>query len=482
MPSRPSSPQRGHAARRSTRRQLAVEPLEPRQVMAALVAVGSEIGATSTPLVRLVNGETGAVVAQTLAYEAAFRGGVRVALGNVDGDPGLELITAPGPGRDGEVRVFDVRESGGVTSLVELPAYRTLPFGAAYRSGVDVATGDVDGNGLDDIVAAASRGAGDVRVFLSRPGADPVDDVPHRSFTAFAASFNGGASVAVADLGTFVGGTTTDAANPDGKVELVVGGGPGAAPIVRTYDVSGTPRVLATIRPFTAGQIGGVALSAGRYDGDAIHDVIIAAGRGGSGAVEIYNGRTAARLARFQPFTGLARPNAPAFAAGIDRNGDGRIDGFVGTQGDAGGAAGMVALGQDGSRTGTFSTVAGPLRTAAPQTSSAFTTTASGLQYRTVVAGSGAQPVAGQRITAHYTGWLVNGSKFDSSRDRGTPFSFTLGAGEVIAGWDEAFASMRVGERRTIVIPANLAYGSTARPGIPANSPLVFDAELLGVG
>jgi len=476
MPDRASSPRR-----RSTTRRPAVEPLEPRQVMAALVAVGSEIGATSTPLVRLVNGETGAVVAQTLAYEAAFRGGVRVALGNVDGDPGLELVTGPGPGREGEVRVFDVRESGGVTSLVELPAYRTLPFGAGYRSGIDVATGDVDGNGRGDIVAAASRGAGDVRVFLSRSGVDPVDDVPHRSFTAFAPTFNGGASVTVADLGTFVGGATTDAATPDGKVEIAVGGGPGSAPVVKTYDISGTPRVLATIRPFAAGQIGGVAVSAGRYDADTIDDVIATAGRGGAGAVEIYSGRTAARLARFQAFTGLARPNAPAFAAGIDRNGDGRIDAFVGTQGDAGGSAGMVALGQAGSRTGTFSTVAGPLRAAAPRTPHAFTTTSSGLQYRTITAGSGAQAVAGQQISAHYTGWLVDGSKFDSSRDRGTPFSFTLGAGQVIAGWDEAFATMRVGDRRTLVIPANLAYGSTARPNIPANSTLVFDVELLSV-
>jgi len=82
-------------------------------------------------------------------------------------------------------------------------------------------------------------------------------------------------------------------------------------------------------------------------------------------------------------------------------------------------------------------------------------------------------------VQTHYTGWLLDGSKFDSSRDRGTPFSFALGTGQVIAGWDELLATMRPGERRTAIIPASLAYGGTARPGIPANSTLVFDIELL---
>ncbi|RLS77060.1 MAG: FKBP-type peptidyl-prolyl cis-trans isomerase [Planctomycetota bacterium] len=139
----------------------------------------------------------------------------------------------------------------------------------------------------------------------------------------------------------------------------------------------------------------------------------------------------------------------------------------------------MVLLGQSGSRISSFTTLTGPLVAAAPRTPYTFTTTSSGLQYRIITAGAGPRPTSGQTIQAHYTGTLENGTKFDSSRDRGTPFSFTLGRGQVIAGWDEFFALAQVGDRAILRIPANLAYGSTARPGIPANSTLVFDVQLV---
>ncbi|RLS44653.1 MAG: FKBP-type peptidyl-prolyl cis-trans isomerase [Planctomycetota bacterium] len=145
-----------------------------------------------------------------------------------------------------------------------------------------------------------------------------------------------------------------------------------------------------------------------------------------------------------------------------------------------GGASGLAFLSQAGNRTQAFASLAGAARVAAPQTSSTdFVTTLTGIRYRVTQGGSGAVPASGQRVSTHYTGWLLDGSKFDSSRDRGTPFEFTLGTGAVIAGWDQLIAEMKPGERRTAIIPANLAYGSTARPGIPANSTLVFDIQLL---
>lgn len=108
-------------------------------------------------------------------------------------------------------------------------------------------------------------------------------------------------------------------------------------------------------------------------------------------------------------------------------------------------------------------------------------TTPSGLKYHDDVVGQGASPRLGQRVSVHYTGWLTNGQKFDSSRDRGTPFSFTLGRGEVIKGWDEGVASMKVGGRRKLTIPPQLGYGPRGFPPvIPPNSVLVFDVELLG--
>jgi FKBP-type peptidyl-prolyl cis-trans isomerase len=109
-------------------------------------------------------------------------------------------------------------------------------------------------------------------------------------------------------------------------------------------------------------------------------------------------------------------------------------------------------------------------------------TTSSGLQYVELVMGAGATAVAGKSVTVHYTGWLENGNKFDSSVDRGQPFSFPLGAGRVIKGWDEGVQGMKVGGKRRLTIPANLGYGARgAGSVIPPNATLIFDVELLGV-
>jgi peptidylprolyl isomerase len=109
-------------------------------------------------------------------------------------------------------------------------------------------------------------------------------------------------------------------------------------------------------------------------------------------------------------------------------------------------------------------------------------TTASGLKYTDEVVGTGATPQKGQTVTVHYTGTLLNGTKFDSSVDRGTPADFKIGVGNVIKGWDEGLMSMKVGGKRHLIIPANLGYGPAGRPpNIPGNSTLVFDVELLGV-
>jgi len=109
-------------------------------------------------------------------------------------------------------------------------------------------------------------------------------------------------------------------------------------------------------------------------------------------------------------------------------------------------------------------------------------TTKSGLKYLEMVEGSGDKAASGKKVKVHYTGWLTNGSKFDSSVDRGQPFEFSLGAGQVIKGWDEGVAGMKVGGKRKLTIPPQLAYGAAgAGPAIPPNSTLIFDVELLGV-
>nr|WP_242035688.1 MULTISPECIES: FKBP-type peptidyl-prolyl cis-trans isomerase [unclassified Leptolyngbya] len=110
-------------------------------------------------------------------------------------------------------------------------------------------------------------------------------------------------------------------------------------------------------------------------------------------------------------------------------------------------------------------------------------TTDSGLKYTDEVEGTGAMPEAGQTVFVHYTGTLEDGTKFDSSRDRNQPFSFRLGAGQVIRGWDEGIASMRVGGQRRLIIPPELGYGARGAGGvIPPNATLIFDVELLRIG
>jgi len=109
-------------------------------------------------------------------------------------------------------------------------------------------------------------------------------------------------------------------------------------------------------------------------------------------------------------------------------------------------------------------------------------TTPSGLQYTIDREGTGPQPKPGQIVRVHYTGWLTDGTKFDSSRDRGEPLEFPIGQRRVIAGWDEGVGAMKVGEKRTLVIPPNLGYGARGASGvIPPNATLVFKVELVGV-
>lgn len=110
------------------------------------------------------------------------------------------------------------------------------------------------------------------------------------------------------------------------------------------------------------------------------------------------------------------------------------------------------------------------------------TTTPSGLIYEDIIVGTGATATAGHTVVVNYTGWLTNGTKFDSSKDRNEPFEFRLGAGQVIRGWDEGVAGMKEGGERKLTIPAELGYGARGAGGvIPPNAVLIFDVELIKV-
>jgi FKBP-type peptidyl-prolyl cis-trans isomerase len=118
-----------------------------------------------------------------------------------------------------------------------------------------------------------------------------------------------------------------------------------------------------------------------------------------------------------------------------------------------------------------------------PQLNGQIQTTPSGLRYIDEAVGDGAEMQAGKTVSVHYTGWLTNGQKFDSSKDRNQPFSFPLGGGRVIKGWDEGVQGMKVGGKRRLLVPANLGYGAAGAGGvIPPNATLIFDVEALDAG
>jgi hypothetical protein len=445
-----------------------------------IVVTGTEVGCKSSPMITVLDPYTGRVMRQFPLFESAYRGGVRVSVGDVDGDGVDEIIAAPGAGRVGEIRVF--KQDG-----TELTAYRTLPFGPAYRNGVEIAVGDVDGDGDDDIVAAASRGPGDVRVFRVNPGAtDPVDDTPIKSFQAFAASFQGGATVAVADLGTYAGGTTVNGNVPDGKMEIIVGSGAGMRATVQNYDVSGNPRLIDTLLPLPSTFRNGVSVSSARVNADGIDDVIVSAGRSGGTVRETYDGRidptNNALLHRDAVFADIGSTSAPLFTAPIDLDGDHIADKFFQALGDQGTKAypGIRATDPAGSDLQTISQLNFSQRIAASRVSrtQSWTTTASGLMFEDVKVGTGPAVSVTQQVTIHFVASKPNGEVVTGTRAANQPLTFLLNNTQVMAGLREAVRSMNVGGMRRAFVPPSLLIGSVPS-GLPVGDDLVFEIELL---
>jgi len=481
--------------RRRFRPIIAHESLEPRMLLAAdapfiasPLVVTDQAGWQSSALVRVVDAADGRVVADIQAFEAGFRGGVRAAVGDLDGDSIPEIIVVPGRGRVAEVAVFrQVAGSDGSLSIVRDPAFDLTPFGAGYRRGLDVVVADFNGDGRADIAVAQSSGRGEVQVFTT--GGDGRPEL-FRAFTPLPDARTG-VSLAAGDFGTFSNGTVVDAGVPDGRAELVVASGPGRSPVVQIHDLSAVSvPVLDTIQPFGAepGFRGGMTVTVGRLNHDSIPDVVVAQGRGGTGRVEIYDGRVASpdnlALASFAAFAGLARGNPTVFAALADTTGDGRGDALTVSRGAAGRTEVRrftvtptdlgTALTAQPQSTLLPATLGGRLAAAVIGVPAGLVTTTSGLQYRDVVVGSGALPSSSlATVTVNYEGRLLDGTRFDGNE--GTTFRLN----QVIAGWTEGVGSMRVGGRRQLIVPPSLGYGASGTGSIPPNATLVFDVELL---
>jgi uncharacterized repeat protein (TIGR01451 family) len=282
------------------------------EVQSSGVIVGTDIGCITGPFVRVIDPDTGADrIIPFFAYEPRFRGGVRVYGADVTGDGIPEILTAPGPGRPGEVRVFS--ETG-----TPLPQYNFFPFGSGYTGGIEITAGSVTAAGAIQIVAGQNRG-GMVRVFNVTPGsATPVASTPVRQIQPFGPRFRGGVTVDTADIGSFSGGTLVSSA-PDGIHELICGSGPGVRATVNVYNgVPNPPALINSFNPMGPRYTRGVSVArlpsstAGSAD-----KILVSAGSSGGSLVQTFTGLSNTRLAAFAAYAGS---RADVFSAAIGEN------------------------------------------------------------------------------------------------------------------------------------------------------------------
>ena len=434
------------------------------------LAVGSALAYLGTPTVSVVDPASGTVVRQFDVYEQGFMGGVQTAIHDVDNDGQDDIVVAPGRGRVGEIRVFDIDGE-------EMSEYRITPFGSNFLSGVNIALGDIDGDGTKDLIAGQAAGS-TVSIHLGAGVGLGWESTAFQQYMPYGTTHLAGVSVAAADIGAITNGAVIQADSKDGRAELVLGTGPGAIKSVQIVDVASAPKIVAELSIDPTIGYSGVTIASGLYNDRSVDDIMVSGGQGDAARVDIFQitRDSGSTLTTKKNLTSGNTVNSRFRVAPLDSNGDGQVNAFF-----AVGAGGAQVLDADGNVTDTVSVLRGPLTAASASSASsdpAVITTSSGLQYVDLVVGLGVPVTAGQTVSVHYVGSRQNGDVFDTSLTRGTPFDFTLGQGQVIQGWDEGVAGMREGGRRRLIIPADMAYGENPSGGRPGGT-LVFDVQML---
>ena len=278
------------------------------------------------PFVRVIDPDTGANrFTPFFAYEPDFRGGVRVYGADVTGDGEPDIITAPGPGRPGEVKVWELING----HAVENTAYSFFPFGPSYTGGVEISEGSITATGNIEIVAAQNLG-GLVSVFEVTPtAANPVNTTPIRQLRPFGSSYLGGVTIETADIGT-VSGSNVSSTNPDGIKELFVGSGFGIQAQVRGYNATtASPTLFNSFNVMSAGYNRGVSVARLPSSTTNTADrILVSSGLDGNSQVETYNGRNSTRD---QTFAAYSNSRAQVFSAAIDDDALFNVQGLLGT-------------------------------------------------------------------------------------------------------------------------------------------------------
>jgi hypothetical protein len=312
---------------------LATVTITVQPVSHQIIAIGSASGpaGASRPTVHVYDAATNElkfVIPASATYGVNNRNGIRVAVADIDGDGFADIITAPGRSTRPDIKIFRGTPHGGLqgTLLATIPAAST--FGNAFIGGVNLAVGDVDGDGAADIVLAPDQGQATIKVFHNRRLESPTGSlfVQTRSFDAFAdlKNYSGGGRLAVGNL----------AGGPQSARELVVATGAGTAGKFRLFDLTGASPVRMWTRSDPTGFTGGLFVATGDVNGNGIDDIVTSTGPNGSGRIRVYN-HGGSQLATFLPFAIAENQKAAVQVTLRDIDGDGRAELFA-TQGQDG--------------------------------------------------------------------------------------------------------------------------------------------------